>query len=105
MYACPDCQVERLDNPALLGVPLAVRQFNSGGFVAVSYEARAAGRHSVWRAASPALGTPLILWVHSEASRLVSADITYCVKFIYSYEVSRQWDWARAVRQGAGQCQ
>ena len=32
------CQVERLDDPALMGVPLAVRQFNAGGFVAVSYE-------------------------------------------------------------------
>jgi hypothetical protein len=36
-------QVERLDDPSLVGLPLAVRQFNSGGFVAVSYEARAAG--------------------------------------------------------------
>lgn len=35
--------VERLDNPALVGKPVAVTQFNSGGFVAVSYEARAAG--------------------------------------------------------------
>ena len=31
-------QVERLDDPSLVGVPLAVRQFNSGGFVACSYE-------------------------------------------------------------------
>lgn len=31
-------QVERLDDPSLIGVPLAVRQFNAGGFVAVSYE-------------------------------------------------------------------
>ncbi len=38
-----DPQVERLDDPSLVGVPLAVTQFNSGGFVAVSYEARAAG--------------------------------------------------------------
>lgn len=36
-------QVERLDDPSLIGRPLAVEQFNSGGFVAVSYEARAAG--------------------------------------------------------------
>jgi nucleotidyltransferase/DNA polymerase involved in DNA repair len=36
-------QVERLDDPSLRGVPLAVQQFNAGGFVAVSYEARAAG--------------------------------------------------------------
>lgn len=36
-------QVERLDDPSLVGLPLAVTQFNSGGFVAVSYEARAAG--------------------------------------------------------------
>ncbi|GLC60262.1 hypothetical protein PLESTB_001592000 [Pleodorina starrii] len=40
---CFYCQVERLDDPSLLGKPLAVTQFNSGGFVAVSYEARAAG--------------------------------------------------------------
>jgi nucleotidyltransferase/DNA polymerase involved in DNA repair len=38
-----DQQVERLDDPSLVGVPLAVTQFNAGGFVAVSYEARAAG--------------------------------------------------------------
>ncbi|KAL4422612.1 hypothetical protein ABPG75_008809 [Micractinium tetrahymenae] len=36
-------QVERLDDPSLVGVPVAVQQFNAGGFVAVSYEARAAG--------------------------------------------------------------
>jgi hypothetical protein len=36
-------QVERLDDPSLRGVPVAVKQFNSGGFVSVSYEARAAG--------------------------------------------------------------
>lgn len=35
--------MERLDDPSLVGVPLAVQQFNSGGFVAVSYEARAGG--------------------------------------------------------------
>ena len=35
---CFYCQVERLDDPSLKGVPLAVQQFNSGGFVAVSYE-------------------------------------------------------------------
>ncbi|KAL4854768.1 DNA polymerase iota [Chlorella vulgaris] len=35
--------VERLDEPLLIGQPLAVQQFNAGGFVAVSYEARAAG--------------------------------------------------------------
>ncbi|KAK9867449.1 hypothetical protein WJX84_000515 [Apatococcus fuscideae] len=40
---CFYCQVERLDDASLQGVPLAVQQFNSGGFVAVSYEARAAG--------------------------------------------------------------
>ncbi|GLI59531.1 hypothetical protein VaNZ11_001423, partial [Volvox africanus] len=40
---CFYCQVERLDDPSLVGVPLAVTQFNSGGFVSVSYEARAAG--------------------------------------------------------------
>lgn len=34
-------QVERLDDPSLCGKPLAVQQFNSGGFVAVSYEVRA----------------------------------------------------------------
>jgi nucleotidyltransferase/DNA polymerase involved in DNA repair len=32
-----------MDDPSLHGKPLAVQQFNSGGFVAVSYEARAAG--------------------------------------------------------------
>jgi nucleotidyltransferase/DNA polymerase involved in DNA repair len=37
------CSVERLDDPTLRNLPLAVEQFNSGGFVAVSYEARAAG--------------------------------------------------------------
>lgn len=36
-------QVEVLDNPELQGQPLAVQQFNAGGFVAVSYEAKAAG--------------------------------------------------------------
>lgn len=36
-------QVEVLDAPHLRGRPLAVTQFNRGGFVAVSYEARAAG--------------------------------------------------------------
>jgi hypothetical protein len=40
---CHVPQVERLDDPSLCGKPLAVQQFNSGGFVAVSYEARAAG--------------------------------------------------------------
>ena len=35
--------VERADDPSLAGVPLAVQQGNSGGFVAVSAEARAAG--------------------------------------------------------------
>ena len=39
----PWLQVERLDDPSLRGAPVAVRQFNAGGFVAVSYEARAAG--------------------------------------------------------------
>ena len=34
------CQVERLDDPSLMGKPLAVQQFNAGGFVAVSYEVR-----------------------------------------------------------------
>lgn len=47
-FCCSDidsfyCAVERLDDPSLANVPLAVEQFNSGGFVAVSYEARAAG--------------------------------------------------------------
>ncbi|KAK9807873.1 hypothetical protein WJX72_011771 [[Myrmecia] bisecta] len=37
------CQVERLDDPSLVERPLVVQQFNAGGFVAVSYEARAAG--------------------------------------------------------------
>eukprot|EP00884_Botryococcus_braunii_P008015 jgi/Botrbrau1/17214/Bobra.0620s0004.1 len=37
------CSVERLDEPALRGRPLAVTQFNRGGFVSVSHEARAAG--------------------------------------------------------------
>ncbi|KAL4530823.1 hypothetical protein Ndes2526B_g09198 [Nannochloris sp. 'desiccata'] len=37
------CSVERLDDPSLRNIPLVVEQFNSGGFVAVSYEARAAG--------------------------------------------------------------
>lgn len=37
------CEVERMDDPSLRGKPLAVQQFNSGGFVAVSYEAKAAG--------------------------------------------------------------
>jgi hypothetical protein len=40
---CFYCQVEVMDDPALVGKPLAVTQFNAGGFVAVSYEARAAG--------------------------------------------------------------
>ena len=35
---CFYCQVERLDDSSLKGIPLAVQQFNSGGFVAVSYE-------------------------------------------------------------------
>ena len=35
---CFYCQLERLDDASLQGVPLAVQQFNSGGFVAVSYE-------------------------------------------------------------------
>ena len=37
------CAVERLDEPALINKPIAVEQFNSGGFVAVSYEAKAEG--------------------------------------------------------------
>eukprot|EP00892_Ulva_mutabilis_P005511 jgi/Ulvmu1/3331/UM155_0014.1 len=37
------CQVEILDRPDLEGKPIAVQQFNAGGFVAVSYEAKAAG--------------------------------------------------------------
>jgi nucleotidyltransferase/DNA polymerase involved in DNA repair len=37
------CNVERIDDPSLEGVPIAVQQFNSGGFVAVSYEAQAKG--------------------------------------------------------------
>jgi len=37
------CNVERIDDPKLEGVPIAVQQFNSGGFVAVSYEAQAQG--------------------------------------------------------------
>ena len=37
------CAVERMDDPSLVGTPLAVRQFNAGGFVAVSYEAKARG--------------------------------------------------------------
>jgi nucleotidyltransferase/DNA polymerase involved in DNA repair len=36
-------QVEVMDQPHLAGKPIAVTQFNKGGFVAVSYEARAAG--------------------------------------------------------------
>ncbi|KAL0031278.1 hypothetical protein WJX77_012706 [Trebouxia sp. C0004] len=40
---CFYCQVEVLDNPALAARPLAVHQGNSGGFVAVNYQARAAG--------------------------------------------------------------
>lgn len=32
------CAVERLDDPSLVGQPLAVGQFNGGGFVSVSYE-------------------------------------------------------------------
>eukprot|EP00775_Hariotina_reticulata_P008320 gene8320-8505_t len=35
--------VELLDHPHLRGQPVAVSQFNQGGFVSVSYEARAAG--------------------------------------------------------------
>jgi nucleotidyltransferase/DNA polymerase involved in DNA repair len=35
-------QVEVMDQPQLAGKPIAVTQFNKGGFVAVSYEARAA---------------------------------------------------------------
>ncbi len=35
---CYYCQVERLDDPSLAGAPLAVQQYNGGGFVAVSYE-------------------------------------------------------------------
>ena len=35
--------VERLDDASLVGAPVVVQQFNSGGFVAVSYEAKAAG--------------------------------------------------------------
>lgn len=38
------CSVERLDDSSLVGVPLAVRQFNAGGFVAVSYEVAASAR-------------------------------------------------------------
>ncbi len=50
-------QVERLDDPGLRGVPLVVKQFNSGGFVACSYEARAAGiRCAVAPHAARALG-------------------------------------------------
>ena len=37
------CQVEVLDNPTLRGRPVVVQQFNQGGFVSVSYEAKAAG--------------------------------------------------------------
>lgn len=40
---CFYCQVETLDDPALADRPLAVHQGNSGGFVAVNYQARAAG--------------------------------------------------------------
>ncbi len=38
LLTAPSAQVERLDNPSLQGVPLAVQQYNAGGFVAVSYE-------------------------------------------------------------------
>eukprot|EP00951_Prasinocladus_malaysianus_P049423 scaffold669740_cov48-Prasinocladus_malaysianus.AAC.1 len=37
------CEVERMDDPSLRGRPLVVQQFNSGGFVAVSYEAKKHG--------------------------------------------------------------
>lgn len=37
------CAVEMMDFPELAGKPMAVRQFNAGGFVAVSYEAQACG--------------------------------------------------------------
>ncbi|KAK3259590.1 hypothetical protein CYMTET_31418, partial [Cymbomonas tetramitiformis] len=37
------CAVEMMDFPELAGRPMAVRQFNAGGFVAVSYEAQACG--------------------------------------------------------------
>ncbi|KAL3159483.1 hypothetical protein ABBQ38_009904 [Trebouxia sp. C0009 RCD-2024] len=40
---CFYCQVEVKDAPTLANRPLAVHQGNSGGFVAVNYEARAAG--------------------------------------------------------------
>jgi nucleotidyltransferase/DNA polymerase involved in DNA repair len=43
MFLLHDVQVEVLDQPQLAGKPIAVTQFNKGGFVAVSYEARAAG--------------------------------------------------------------
>ncbi len=32
------CSVERLDDPSLAGLPVAVTQFNRGGFVSVSHE-------------------------------------------------------------------
>jgi hypothetical protein len=40
---CFYCQVEVLDRPEFKGRPLVVQQFNRGGFVAVSYEAKMAG--------------------------------------------------------------
>ena len=40
---CFYCQVEALDDATLRGKPLAVTQHNRGGFVAVSYEAKARG--------------------------------------------------------------
>jgi len=41
------CAVELKDDPSLAGLPIAVQQFNSGGFVAVSYEAQAHGIRKV----------------------------------------------------------
>ena len=43
---CFYCQVEARDDPALVGVPSAVVQYNDwkgGGIIAVNYEARAKG--------------------------------------------------------------
>jgi nucleotidyltransferase/DNA polymerase involved in DNA repair len=40
---CFYCQCEVVRNPALRGVPVAVSQHNAGGFVAISYEAKACG--------------------------------------------------------------
>ena len=37
------CAVECIDDPSLIGRPLAVTQGNSGGFVAISQESKAAG--------------------------------------------------------------